>query len=190
MPIRAIDHVQLAMPKGRDAGMAYLRQFVETAKADGLVSAAIARAGLRGARIGVIRKFFDFSDGFAPLMENLLEVMKREGAVLIDPVEIDSIGKFDKSELDAMLYEFKADLNAYLAAAGSKVPVHSLKEIIEFNERNRAKEMPFFGQDLMLKSEAKGPLTEPVRSLKLPFRSAAVGTEMLPVEIPWVVRVP
>jgi amidase len=118
------------------------------------------RAGLRGARIGVIRKFFDFSDGFAPLMENLLEVMKKEGAVLVDPVEIDSIGKFDKSEFDAMLYEFKADLNAYLAAAGSKVPVHSLKEIIEFNEKNRGKEMPFFGQDLMLKSEAKGPLTE------------------------------
>jgi amidase len=118
------------------------------------------RAGLRGARIGVIRKFFDFSDGFAPLMENLLEVMKKEGAVLVDPVEIDSIGKFDKSEFDAMLYEFKTDLNAYLAAAGSKVPVHSLKEIVEFNEKNREKEMPFFGQDLMLKSEAKGPLTD------------------------------
>jgi amidase len=118
------------------------------------------RAGLRGARIGVIRKFFDFSDGFAPLMENLLDVMKREGAVLVDPVEIDSIGKFDKSEFDVLLYEFKTDLNAYLAAAGSKAPVHSLKEIIEFNEKNREKEMPFFGQDIMVKSEAKGPLTD------------------------------
>ncbi len=118
------------------------------------------RNGLRGARIGVIRKFFDFSDGFGPLMETLLDIMKSEGAVLVDPVEIDSIGKFDKSEFEAMQYEFKAGLNAYLAAAGPKVPVHSLKEIIEFNEKNREKEMPFFGQDIMLKSEAKGPLTD------------------------------
>jgi amidase len=118
------------------------------------------RGGLRGARIGVIRKFFDFNDVIAPLMESLLEVMKREGAVIVDPVEIASIGKFDKTELEVLLYEFKADLNAYLAVAGSKAPVHSLKEIIEFNERNREKEMPFFGQDIMLKSEAKGPLTE------------------------------
>jgi amidase len=118
------------------------------------------RGGLRGARIGVIRKFFDFNDALGPLMGSLLEVMKREGAVIVDPVEIASIGKFDKSELEVLLYEFKADLNAYLAAAGGKVPVHSLKEIIEFNERNREKEMPFFGQDIMIKSEAKGPLTE------------------------------
>ena len=118
------------------------------------------RGGLRGARIGVIRKFFDFSDAFGPLMESLLEVMKREGAVLVDPVEIDSIGKFDKSENEVLQYEFKADLNAYLAAAGPKVPVHSLKEIIEFNERNRDREMPFFGQDILVKSEARGPLTD------------------------------
>lgn len=118
------------------------------------------RGGLRGARIGVIRKFFDFNDALGPLMESLLEVMKREGAVIVDPVEIASIGKFDKSELEVLLYEFKADLNAYLAVAGGKAPVHSLKEIIEFNERNREKEMPFFGQDIMTKSEAKGPLTD------------------------------
>jgi amidase len=121
----------------------------------------LERGGLRGARIGVIRKFFDFNDAFGPLMESLLDVMKREGAVVVDSVEIESIGKFDKSEFEVLLYEFKADLNAYLAAAGAKVPARSLKEIIEFNERNREKEMPFFGQDIMLKSEAKGPLTDP-----------------------------
>ena len=94
------------------------------------------RGGLRGARIGVIRKFFDFNDALGPLMESLLEVMKHEGAVIVDPVEIASIGKFDKSELEVLLYEFKADLNAYLAAAGGNAPVHWLKEVIEFNERN------------------------------------------------------
>jgi amidase len=58
------------------------------------------------------------------------------------------------------MYELKADLNAYLARLGPGAPVHTLKEIIEFNERNRDKEMPYFGQDLFLKAEAKGPLTE------------------------------
>jgi len=120
----------------------------------------LERGALRGARIGVIRKFFDFSDWFTPLMESHLDLMKKEGAILIDPAEIESIGKFDRTEMEVLLYEFKADLNAYLAAAGSKAPVHSLKEIIEFNEQNRDKEMPFFGQDIMLKSEAKGPLTD------------------------------
>ena len=118
------------------------------------------RGGLRGSRIGVVRKFFDFNDAIGPLMESLLNLMKREGAVIVDPVEIASIGKFDKTELEVLLYEFKTDLNAYLAAAGAKAPVHTLKEIIEFNERNREKEMPFFGQDIMIKSEAKGSLTD------------------------------
>jgi amidase len=129
-------------------------------KAQADYSKFLDRGGLRGARLGVIRKFFDFNDALGPLMDALLDVMRREGAVLVDPVEIASIGKFDKSENEVLQYEFKADLNAYLAAAGPKVPVHSLKEIIEFNERNREKEMPFFGQDIMLKSEAKGPLTD------------------------------
>jgi amidase len=86
--------------------------------------------------------------------------MRREGAVLVDPVEIESIGKFDKSEVEVLEYEFKTGINAYLAAAGPRVPVRSLKEIIEFNERNREKEMPFFGQDILVRSEARGPLTE------------------------------
>ncbi len=133
---------------------------VSRGKAEPDYTKFLDRGGLRGARIGVIRKFFEFSDGFGPLMESLLEVMKREGAVLVDPVEMDSIGKFDKSENEVLQYEFKADLNAYLSAAGPKVPVHSLKEIIEFNKRNRDREMPFFGQDIMVKSEAKGPLTD------------------------------
>jgi amidase len=59
-----------------------------------------------------------------------------------------------------LLYELKADLNSYLAALGPSAPVHTLREIIEFNERNREKEMPYFGQDLFIKAEAKGPLTE------------------------------
>jgi amidase len=115
--------------------------------------------GLHGARIGVLRKTFDFSECVAPVFRAALDAMRDQGAVLID-VEIASIGKFDDSELEAMLYEFKADLNAYLAAAGPKILVNSLQELIAFNERNRDKEMPYFGQDLLEKAETKGPLTE------------------------------
>lgn len=115
--------------------------------------------GLHGARIGVLRKTFDFSEVVAPVFRSALDAMRDAGAVLID-VEIASIGKFDDSETTVLLYDFKADLNAYLAAAGRKIPVSSLKELIAFNERNRVTEMPYFGQDLFEKAEAEGPLTE------------------------------
>jgi len=92
------------------------------------------------------------------LMSERLEDLKRLGAILVDPADIPTSGKFDASELEVLLYEFKADLNKYLAGLGTS-PVRSLKEVIDFNEKNRDKEMPFFGQDLFIKAQAKGPLT-------------------------------
>jgi amidase len=116
--------------------------------------------GLKGARIGVARKYFGFSDAVDALMEQSLDAMKKQGATLVDPADIETLGKFDESELLVFMYELKADLNAYLARLGPNAPVRSLKDIIDFNDRNRQKEMPYFGQDLFLKAEAKGPLTE------------------------------
>jgi amidase len=116
--------------------------------------------GLKGARIGVARKYFGFNDAVDALMEQALDTMKKQGATLVDPADIETLGKFDESELLVFMYELKADLNAYLARLGPSAPVRTLKDIIEFNERNRQKEMPYFGQDLFLKAEAKGPLTE------------------------------
>jgi len=117
-------------------------------------------AGLKGARIGVARKYFGFNDAVDALMEQSLDVMRKQGAMLIDPADIATFGKFDDTELVVFLYELKADLNAYLARLGPGAPVRTLKDIIDFNERNREKEMPYFGQDLFLKAQAKGPLTE------------------------------
>jgi amidase len=114
--------------------------------------------GLQGARIGVARKYFGFNDAVDDLMNSLLEEMKRQGAVLVDPADLESYGKFDDSELLVLLYELKADLNAYLAGRPDAA-VHSLKDIIDFNERNKEKEMPYFAQDLFIKAEAKGPLS-------------------------------
>jgi amidase len=116
--------------------------------------------GLKGARIGVARKYFGFNDAVDALMEQTLDVMKKQGATLLDPADIATLGKFDESELLVFMYELKADLNAYLARLGPGAPVRTLQDIIDFNERNRQKEMPYFGQDLFLKAQAKGPLTE------------------------------
>jgi amidase len=115
--------------------------------------------GLKGMRLGVARKHFGFNDGVDKLMNDLLAEMKTLGAVLVDPADIPTAGKFDDSEFEVLLYEFKADLNAYLARLGPQAPVRSLKDVIAFNEKNRSREMPYFGQDIMIKAEAKGPLT-------------------------------
>jgi amidase len=117
-------------------------------------------AGLRGARIGVVRRFFGLHRGVDALMEQALAVLKARGAVLVDPAEIETWGRFDEAETTVFLYELKAGLKAYLARLGPASPVHSLAEIIAFNERRAAEEMPYFGQETFLKAEAKGPLTE------------------------------
>ena len=116
---------------------------------------------LSGARLGVVRKNFGFNDRVDRLMNDLIAEMKRKGAVVIDPVAIPTAGKFDDSELEVLLFELKADLNAYLATLGPQAPVKTLKDVIEFNEKNRDREMPYFGQDLFIKAQEKGPLTSP-----------------------------
>src|SRR5258706_1730309 len=116
--------------------------------------------GLKGARIGVHRKAFGFNDAVDKLMGDCIDIMKKRGATVIDPADIPTQGKFDDSELEVLLYEFKADLNSYLASLGPRAPVKSLKEIIDFNEQYKDREMPYFGQDLFIKAQAKGPLTD------------------------------
>jgi len=117
--------------------------------------------GLRGARIGVARtRFFGYSDVTDKLINDAIDAMKAQGAVIVDPANIETAGKFDDSEFDVLLYEFKADLNDYLASLGSRAPVKSLQDIITYNEQHKDQEMPFFGQEIMIQAQAKGPLTE------------------------------
>jgi len=116
--------------------------------------------GLKGARIGVARKTFGFHEKVDTLMEEAIDVMKQMGAEIIDPANIETDGKFGDSEYQVLLYEFKADLNDYLARLGPEAPVKTLKEIIEFNEQNREKEMPYFEQEIFVEAEKKGPLTD------------------------------
>ncbi len=93
-------------------------------------------------------------------MRAALDTMQRQGALLVDPADIPNMDKVGDPEAIVLTYEFKAGINAYLARLGPRAPVHSLQEIIKFNEANRAREMPYFGQDRLEKAETKGPLTE------------------------------
>jgi amidase len=117
---------------------------------------------LKGARIGVARaKFFGYSDVADRLSEAAVDVMKQEGAIIVDPADVPHAGEYDAAELEVLLYELKADLDTYLKELGPDAPVKNLAEVIDFNERNREREMLYFGQDLMIKAQAKGPLTSP-----------------------------
>ena len=118
--------------------------------------------GLQGARIGVARaKFFGYSDAVDRLAQAALDMLRQEGAVLVDPANVPHAGEYDDAELEVLLYELKADLNTYLEGLGPAAPVKTLQDVIEFNERHRDREMPYFGQELFLQAQKKGPLTSP-----------------------------
>jgi amidase len=114
--------------------------------------------GLRGARIGVARSLAGADSRIADILDECIRAMRDLGAVIVDPAIIETPKELEDGELEVLLYEFKADLNAYLASCeGARV--HTLVDVIEFNERHRETVTPFFGQELMLKAQEKGPLT-------------------------------
>jgi amidase len=116
--------------------------------------------GLKGARIGVARQYFGFNDATDKLMKDAIALIKSLGATIVDPANIATNGKFDATENDVLQYEFKADLNKYLANAPASVKSRTLADLIKFNEEHRAEEMPFFGQEIFEQSEKRGPLSE------------------------------
>jgi amidase len=117
-------------------------------------------AGLRDARIGVARNYFDFHDAVESIMNVALDALKLAGATLIDTKGLSVVDESHSAETTVLQYELKADMAAYLARLGPGAPVKTLKDIIEFNDRHAVLEMPYFGQDVFLASEEKGPLTE------------------------------
>jgi amidase len=117
--------------------------------------------GLRGARIGVARNLAGFHPDTDALFERAVADLERLGAEVIDPADVPHVQELGDPELEVMLHEIKAGLAAYLAALGPAAPIRTLADAIAFNERNRAREMPYFGQELFLRAEAKGPLTTP-----------------------------
>lgn len=116
--------------------------------------------GLRGARIGVARNMAGKNPRILKIFELCIEVMKQLGAVIVDPADVPNFDKFGKTEREVLYYEFKADLNKYLQALPKEARVHSLEDVIEFNEENEDQAMPYFGQEQMLAAQKKGPLSE------------------------------
>ncbi len=118
------------------------------------------RNGLRGSRLGVARRYFDSDSVAAKVLENALVELKQLGATLVDPAEIPGLARFGDAEDIVLHYEFKAGINAYLAALGPGAPVHTLQDLIEFNARNRDEELRYFGQEEFLRAQEKGLLTD------------------------------
>ena len=67
--------------------------------------------------------------------------MKQHGATIVDPADIATAGQTDDSEFELLLYEFKADLNAYLGRLKPNVAVRSLADVMAFNTKNASREL-------------------------------------------------
>ncbi|MFA6443017.1 MAG: amidase [Sterolibacterium sp.] len=138
----------------------------DTATCDGAAqrlddyAAGLDGESLRGARLGVARQFFAFHDLLEPAYPPMLAALERAGAVLVDPVTLPDLDRLGAAKRTVLLYEMKAGLNAYLQGLGPNAPVRSLVDIIAFNQRNAAREMPWFSQDIFLMAQAKGPLSD------------------------------
>ncbi len=127
------------------------------AKRDSDYTRFLVKDGLKGARLGLVKNLLGVHAHVDAVLLPALEVLKAQGAVLVD-VELKS-SAYDDAELEVLLYEFKADLNAYFAGRGGAVK--DLVGLLAFNEARRAEELPFFGQELLQQAQAKGALTEP-----------------------------
>jgi hypothetical protein len=89
-----------------------------------------------------------------------LDVLKAQGATLVDPVEIPHMKDYGDQEFTVLLYELKADLNTYLAGLGSASRMKTLADVIAFNDAHKETEMPYFGQETFIQAQEKGPLTD------------------------------
>lgn len=117
--------------------------------------------GLKGARVGIAREaYMGYSPKTDRLVEEAIDVLKQSGATVVDPANIATANKFGDAEFEVLLYELKADLNAYLDSLGPSAPYKTLADLIRFNEENASREMPYFGQEVFEQSQKKGPLTE------------------------------
>jgi len=135
-----------------------------TAAAQGHVAADYTQfldaKGLKGARIGVARKHYaGYHDATDEILKGALDVMRAQGATIVDPADIPTAGKFGDMEFEVLLFEFKADLNAYLAEWAPDAPAKTLGALIEWNKAHAADEMPYFKQEIMEMAEKKGALS-------------------------------
>jgi amidase len=121
--------------------------------------AFLIAGGLKGARIGVARKAYRVRDEVKEAFEEALRALRGAGAVIVDPADIPNADKYGAAEMELLLHEFKAGLNAYLETTARTVPARTLAALIAFNEQQRDRELALFGQETFIKAEKKGALT-------------------------------
>ena len=114
---------------------------------------------LKGKRIGVVRALAGYDPNVDGILDHTIAVLRAHGAIVIDPVRIPHLNAYGKDEQSVLLYDFKHDLNAYLATRKG-IAVHNLAELIAFDKSHAAQEMPWFGQGEFIQAESKGPLTD------------------------------
>jgi amidase len=139
------------------------RDGVTQSRPAGLVTAFAAHlkpGALKGARLGIIRGPFGLDARLKPLLDATIEKMKMAGAEIVEIGEFPDFNKANDPEMEVLLYEYKDGLNAYFATLGPASPIKSLADVIAFNQAHAAQELASFGQELMVKAQAKGPLTE------------------------------
>lgn len=118
--------------------------------------------GLKDAKIGVARNFFGRNDLVTKVIDKAIEKMEKAGAIIVDKLMLESVKELREPEYEVLLYDFKNDLNEFLEKFVPEEFPQTMKEIIEFNEKNKEKVMPYFGQEHFLKAEERGPLTDDV----------------------------
>ncbi len=139
---------------------------------------ALDANGLRGARIGVARKrYAGYHAETDTLLAGAIDLMKQHGAIIVDPADIATAGGTDDAEFVVLMYEFKADLDAYLGQLKPNVTVRSLADVIAFNTKNADRELRYFGQEIMLSSQKKGPLTDKTYLAALAKNRRLMGLE-------------
>lgn len=117
--------------------------------------------GLRGARLGVPKKkFFGYNDATDRIIASAVEDIRRLGAVIVELPELPHASELDEPEFELLLYEFRSDIDRYLNGLPAGSPVKSLQELIAFNKAHREREMPYFGQEILMMAQEKGPLTD------------------------------
>lgn len=142
---------------GRDATDASMRGTPSTLPTD--YTRTLDADGLKGMRIGVARNYFGFDARVDALMEDAVRVMRDRGAVIIENANVPNAERYGREEFEVLLHEFKAGINAYLGSLPASVPVHSLAELILWNEKHSDRELQWFGQETFTQAQKRGPLT-------------------------------
>jgi amidase len=121
---------------------------------------ALRKDGLQGKRLGVARNFFGRSPAVDAVIEKELAVLKAQGATLVE-VQLPNADKYDDSELEVLLAEFRPDLEAYLSGYAAHAPMKTMADLIAFNDKHAGRELQHFGQEHLIAAQAKPGLDDP-----------------------------